>query len=465
MSAPRPSHPTSEHGWNAGDWLVTLGLAAMLGWTTLCLGGYRPETMVVTSTAVFALAALAIVWFVIQSRRLRRVALLPAPFLLYALASTWWIAPAGWLAWREWLLWLQMWLVFVLTLHFVRSRGQKRLLTATLVALGIVGSVMALYQRFGDPHWLMLGRTQADQFIGRSSGMFGIPNSLAALLELMIPAGVLLAASRTAARSARVAGGAVAVLFLIALLLTGSRGGWISLTLALSLWPLLGRAPWWKKFVGAAAVLVLAAVTVVALYRGSDFARERIQPFLDGRFESSRPIVWHVGLQIWRGQPWLGTGAGSYNVLFDQHRPRGFLNEPQWTHCDYLNTLSDYGVVGCALWFGAGAWLLGLGWRAVARSRSESESKYAWKLGLWLGCVSFVLHLGVDFHTKIPALAFAFAIVVALLAREETSGVASSRASVAARLAIAAAMFGVLAMGFTHAWTLYRAEAQRFGWR
>ena len=49
------------------------------------------------------------------------------------------------------------------------------------------GVGMAIYQRVSDPHWIMLGRTQAAQFWGRSSGMFGIPNSFAGLLELMIP--------------------------------------------------------------------------------------------------------------------------------------------------------------------------------------------------------------------------------------------------------------------------------------
>ena len=33
----------------------------------------------------------------------------------------------------------------------------------------------------------MLGRTQADQYIGRSSGPFGIPNSLGVFMALLIP--------------------------------------------------------------------------------------------------------------------------------------------------------------------------------------------------------------------------------------------------------------------------------------
>ena len=70
------------------------------------------------------------------------------------------------------------------THRLCRSRAQTWLLVGTLILLGVVGSGMAAYQRFVDPKWIMLGRTQAEQFWQRSAGMFGIPNSLAALLEL-----------------------------------------------------------------------------------------------------------------------------------------------------------------------------------------------------------------------------------------------------------------------------------------
>jgi O-antigen ligase len=484
MPAPHPSHPVSRNGRSAAsrerqgaagqvgiassvvDWLVTFGLAATLAWTTLCLGGFRPETMVVTSNAVWALTAIGGVWLVVRPRPFKGALLLPVPFLLYALASTVWIAPAAWLAWREWLLWLQMWLVFGLTLSFVRRRAQTAVLLGTVALLGVVGAIMALYQRFGDPGWLMLGRTQADQFVGRSSGMFGIPNSLAAVFELLIPICLTLGAASSTSKPARIGCGTLGLLWLIGLVLTGSRGGWISLTLALAAWPLFGSGNWKRRLAGVAVVVLLAIVAVAALYRYSEPARGRIQPFLDGQFESSRPIIWKVGVKIWREHPWLGTGTASYNVLFDQHRPRGFLNEPQWTHNDYLNTLSDYGLAGFALWFGAGVCLVGLGWRSVARARATgSTAKHALRFGLWLGCLAFLLHMGVDFHTKMPALAFMFAIALGVLLRRSEAGGAEHPAGFATRALTAATVLGVLVLGVGRGGPLYRAEAVRYDWR
>ena len=417
--------PSRLHAW--GEWLVVAGLMATIAWTTLCLGGYRAETMVGASWGVFGLAALVgVLWALGQgggSFMFNRAAWLPVPFLVFGLASVLWIAPAKWLAWREWLLWLQMWLVFVIALHFGRGRRHTWVIVGTLVALGLTGAGMAAYQRFADRTWLMMGREQAEQFYGRSSGMFGIPNSLAGLVELMIPVCLTLLFSKATRLAAKIACAWLAALFVFALVLSVSRGGWIALGLALMLWPLLGGREWRRRLAGAAVVLVLAMAGVWVLFHFSENIRGRIQPFLEGKFEASRPIMWKAGLQIWRDHPWLGSGAASYNVLFDQYRPRGFPNEPGWTHNDYLNTLSDYGVVGFGLWFAAGGGLFWLGWQAVRRARREPAvpdelfDHWQWRLGLFLGLLAYAFHLSVDFHTKLPALAFAFALGFGLLLR------------------------------------------------
>ncbi len=453
------------------EWGLVLGLAATFAWTTLCLGGYLAQTMVVSGTAILGLGALGgILWAAGrrgEPRLVSRAVFVPVPFLLYALAGVLWWAPAGWLAWREWLLWLQMWVVFALALHFGRGRAQTRVLAGTFVALVIVGLGMAIYQRFSDPGWIMLGRKQAAQFHGRSSAMFGVPNSFAALLELVIPVCLTLLFSRAVKASTKIVCGWLAGLCLVALALTGSRGGWLGLTLALLIWPLLATRHWRKKLAGAAIMAVLVFGGLWALYHGSDYARERMEPFLDGRFELSRPKVWGGAFRIWQDHPWIGTGAGSFNLMFDQYRPRLFLDIPVWTHNDYLNTLSDYGLVGFALWAGAGGALLWLGWRGIRRTQQAGTSAAnvfgltKWKLGLLVGLLAFAVHLAVDFHTKIPALAYAAAIVMALLLRDET---ALTQRVPRIGAWSAGLLLGVALLGVTvrTGLPLYRAEAIRF---
>jgi O-antigen ligase len=451
------------------EWVLTIGLALTLAWTTLCLGGYLAETMVWSARAVWLLAALGGVLLVLRPRPLDWRALLPVPFLLFALASVLWIAPAKWLAWREWLLWFQMWLWFALALHLCRSRAQTWTLAGTLLALALVGVAMAAYQRFVDPRWMMLGLTQAEQFWTRSAGMFGIPNSLAALVELVLPLCVVWLGARTVSITVKILCAWLAALLVFGLVLTGSRGGWIGAAAALALWPVLTSRSVRRGALGAGAMLVALAAGLCALYFFSDAARERITPFLRGEFESSRPIIWRVGLKIWQTAPWSGTGAASYNVLFDQHRPAGFGNEPDWAHNDYLNTLSDYGVAGFVLWAGAGAAGLGLAWQMVREQRRAAKpadgvlESWRWRFAWWLALVAFAVHLFVDFHTKIPALAYAVALGAAFALRRDGEGksVAAQRVSVAGALWLLP-FLGVLLACHLCADPLYRAEARRF---
>ncbi|MBI3885443.1 MAG: O-antigen ligase family protein [Opitutae bacterium] len=467
MTATDPT-PDCPRWFVAAEWALIGGLMMAFAWTTLELGGFLAETMVVSSWAVFALAALGGMLFAARPQAFNRAALLPLPFLLYALASVLWLAPAQWLAWREWLLWLQMWLVFVLVLHFGRGRGATALIAATFVGLGLAGVAMAAWQRFVNPHWMMMGKVQVVQFTDRSAGMFGIPNSLAALLELVIPVCVALLFSRKTSVLGKILCGWLGALFLGALVLTGSRGGWLAMAATLALGPLLAGKNWSRKLAGLGAVIVLVGAGALALYRFSEPVRSRLEPFLAGEWESSRPVIWRVGMRIWQDHPWLGSGAASYNVVFDRYRPPHFRNEPIWAHNDYLNTLSDYGVAGFALWAGAGGALLWLGWRAVRQARKtparvgEVLRHWRWKLGLFLGVISYSLHLAVDFHTKIPALAYAVAIALALLLRREPEPAPAGLAGRVMRVVGGLAAGVVLVVGWRIGSPLYRAEAIRY---
>jgi O-antigen ligase len=441
---------------DALEWGLTIGAAATLAWTTMCLGGVLAETQIWATRATWALAALGALVLLLRGQAPDWRALLPVPFLVFAGASVAWIAPAPWLAWREWLGWFQMWIWFALGLHFARRPAQAWTIFGTLFALALVGVALAAYQRFVDPKWMMLGRTQAEQFWWRSAGMFGVPNSLAALLELVLPFSLVWLASRAVSVTRKVFCAWLGAVFLFALVLTGSRGGWIGTAAALALWPLLASGRNWRRgLIGGLAVAAAGAAIFAVLYFASPAAKTRIDPFLRGEFESSRLLMWRVGVGLWERAPVLGTGAASYNVLFDQLRVRGHRHEPEWTHNDYLNTLSDYGLVGFVLWVGAGGGLMWLGWRRIQALRAENRAglpileSARGRLGLWLGLFAFAVHLSVDFHTKIPALAWWFAWVLALMLRP-------ARPAAAPRWAIAGVLTGVLAVV---GWVAPRADA------
>lgn len=460
-----PSAPTvrapSPASWPT--WLIAVLLAVNLAWTTLGLGGYRPETKLVSYT----LTAVAVVVLLAQ-RAARETA--PRwhpfgyaflPFLAYGLVNVGWVTPVPWLGWMDWLGWAQGAAAVWLGVNVLGARGPRRLVLGTVWGLGIVAVGLALYQTFGDETWLMLGRTQSYQFAGRASGPFGIPNSLAALLVLLLPATLALAVRPGLGARARALAVVAAAAFGFGLVLTVSRGAWLALVLALAAWPLLRRnLTWPRRLAWSAGVLALAAAAGGLAYGVHDGVRARLDAFVADGGERTRPVMWRGAWALFEEQPLTGTGAGSYNVRFERHRPEGFRDDPQWAHNDYLNTLSDYGLVGFVLAFplpaAVAAWL---------KRRSDDPGSGATRRPLAVGLLAFGLTLLVDFHLKLPALVLVAGIVLSEWIRPAGAPRGRRRQGRAVRL-LAGLAAGALAVAFVAGpLPRLRAEAERYGAR
>ncbi|MSU24206.1 MAG: O-antigen ligase domain-containing protein [Opitutus sp.] len=452
------------------EWMQTVLLAANLAWTTLCLGGYRPETMIVTSALTGLLLALHFAAQVFEKNdaaiQAHPAGWLLLPFLLYAAANVLWVTPVGWLGWRDWFGWAEMIAVFWVVLNGVHSAAPRRVLFGTLVTLGVIVVALAWYQHFVKPDWLMLGRLQEPQFRSRASGSFGIPNSLAAFLLLLIPPIGARAFRQQASVASRWSFGVLGGIMGFGLVLTISRGAWLGLALALVVWPLTNARWGWSRRIGIAGA-VLGAVMLAGglLYALSPKIRDRLRHLVHDSGELSRPIMWRGAWQLFREHPVLGTGAGSYNILFEKYRPELFHTEPQWAHNEYLNTLSDYGAVGFGLLFGAGGVIA---WRCRGRRREPADPACDWHdspaftTALAIGALAFALQLFVDFHFKIPALALAFATVAALIVQRAWPADRDGGRSPAAR-SVAAVVAVVVLLGSVR-WSvpLFRAEALRY---
>ncbi len=405
---------------NRAEWLLTLLLGGNLAWTMLTLGGYRPDARVVTYSLTGALLVthfLTGAWERRTWRALHPAAWALVPFLAYGALNVAFLSPVPWLGWLDWLGWANLGVTFWVTLNGIRSGPTRRALFLFLTLLGLSAVALGCYQRFVQPDWLMLGREKADQFVGRASGPFGIPNSLAGFLILLLPATGALAWRGTAA--GRVWWSWVTAVLVVGLFLTVSRGAWLALMVALVAWPLFAsRRSWSRRLVTAGAALAGLTLVLAVVYWVSPQTRTRLERLVTDSGELSRPILWRGAWQLWRADPVLGTGAGTFNVLFERHRPAGFLDEPQWVHNEYLNTLSDYGAIGLGLALGAVGWAVR--WRRqrriVARMSTAGGTfeAPAVSAGLGVGCLAFALQMAVDFHLKIPALGMALAVVAAL---------------------------------------------------
>ncbi|MCC6415228.1 MAG: O-antigen ligase family protein [Opitutaceae bacterium] len=467
------SHPDTlrerSDGW---EWLLALLLGGNLVWTTLCLGGYRPETMLVTSL----LTATAVVVHLLAMAARRRVVCghwvgwLFTPFGVYALGNVLWLTPVPWLGWHDWMFWANAYGVFWVVLNGVRARSVQVALLGCVGGLVVVATIMACYQRFVRPEWLMLGREQSEQFLSRSSGPFGIPNSLAAFYLLVLPVLLGLVVRRGASLAQRIVFGTIALGAMYGLFLTVSRGGWLALAIALSLWPLVAGIGNWRRRVAAVGVIsLLLLVLGGGLYATNAGVRSRFDAMRAASGEWTRVLMWRGAWQLFKDAPWTGTGAGSYNVLFEKVRPENYQMEPRWAHNDYLNTLSDYGLVGFGLLFGVGAVLTvcGLSRKKLterARSGAVHPIDSPWiSSALGIGLLAFMLQLVVDFHFKIPALGMLFALSAALLVQRIWPRPVSPSPQARWMGVLAATIVSVLVVGWVY--PHYRAEALRYGTR
>jgi hypothetical protein len=431
-------------------------LAVNITWTTLCLGGYMPGPKV---EMIILMGALIAVHLVDPTRRGRPhpAGWLFIPFLAYSGANLAWVSPVRWIGWFDWLNWAQMVAVFWIVLNGVESTGAKRFLCAILMALGLVSVALACYQHFVDPHWMMLGRHQLAQFVGRATGPFGIPNSLGVFFALLIPPAGAIAFGRGRPTALRVLCAAALCAFAVGFVLAISRGAWIALAGAFALRPLLTPGASVGRGIAAAlAVVCLAAAAVAILYNTYPMMRDRADQFVHDVGERTRPIIWRGSWRIFEAHPVVGGGAGAFDVLFEKYRPEGFRDEPVYSHSDYLNTLADYGAVGFALFFGPVAYLA---WRT---SRVSGLAAAA-----WTGLLAFFLHLGVDFHLKIPALAMIVATISALVVQEAwpREPVSAGGGPARSRLSLTAAWCGAAAvLGFAVVCAAPKYEAEKFRW-
>jgi O-antigen ligase len=170
--------------------------------------------------------------------------------------------------------------------------------------------------------------------------------------------------------------------------------------------------------------------------RQTDDARERLTAVgNNGRIEH-----WEKAIDAFEGAPLKGTGAGTYELTWAEHRSSYFTVRDG--HSLYLETLSELGLVGFVLLIGAlGGILVALGVRA------GGHDKALWAALFTAGCV-WALHAAQDWVWELPSVtAWLFAAGGIALARPP--GASETRLVAPPRLARVIGALVVLALVVT----------------
>lgn len=306
-------------------------------------------------------------------------------------------------------------LCFVAAQTFIRS-SQVRKIGVILALYGFAMAAFALLQGIspnGKLYWI-----RQPQLGGWIYGPYVNHNHYAGLMELLIPIPLMISFSHLATQKARIAAGVGAAVMIGTVFLSGSRGGMIAVLAQLFIlaFVVFRRRRSLRIVVGSAAFIVLLFSMLTWL--GGEQLTSRVTSIsTETRTELTggmRVSIDRDALRMFARKPLLGWGLGTFPVVYPQFRSfytNFFVNE---AHNDYLQLLTETGIVG----FGIMVWFLIVLYREALRKLEHwsSDASGAMTLACVLGCSGILVHSFVDFNLQIPANAAFFYVLCTLAA-------------------------------------------------
>lgn len=314
---------------------------------------------------------------------------------------------------------------FAATLVFVDTPKRLRLLVRTITIFGFFLAIFGLTQSFTSPNKLYWVRELAQS---QPFGPFVNRHHFAGYMELALALPLGLVFSGSVEKEKKFIYLFAAGLMAIALIMTNSRGGIISLIaeiLFLVATMGLQRRHQKRKYgektqriksaaikAGLALGLVLSLFGGVVLLGGEGVLRRFVGSVNTDDPTTGRAHFWAVTLDIIKTHPLIGTGLGAFSVVYTGYDSSNGIYRLEQVHNDYLQVLSDGGIVGAVLGLFFVVSLIRLGF---ARRESGDDFRRGVATGALAGCFAVLLHSFFDFtlHTTSNALLF---LVLAALA-------------------------------------------------
>ncbi|MEP6821159.1 MAG: O-antigen ligase family protein [Chthoniobacterales bacterium] len=322
--------------------------------------------------------------------------------------------------------------VYFLVACILVSARQRMVLLLLLLAFALIHVAVGAIQFRDGNNFMPISWLQRYDYEWRASGLYVCPNHLAGLLEVLGVMGLSLACwSRWPVWSKLFISYGVGVCY-VGLILTASRGGYLSAGASLFVFALLslvtlrrlGAGLAWKIGLPVTIVAVLLAMAAVFYVSKNAPLRDRAQTTFDA--SNIRIDLWKAALEQWKLQPVIGTGSATYLYYGRFFRTPQMQLDPVYTHGDYLQLLAEYGLVGV---LGLAIFLFAhlrhgfrsfsrLGPRRVAASQLLPSNALALNIGAIAAVSSILVHSIFDFNMHIPANVLLMAFVFAVLANE-----------------------------------------------
>ena len=328
----------------------------------------------------------------------------------------------------EFFKWLTLAGLFIFLLHWRLSENGYRIMNHLIIAIFLVGVFESLYGIFeffsGHRHILNLDWSGR---ISSVTGTFVNRNYFAGYLLMVIPLSIGGFFSRETRQPGRFKGwrhrlssldgkelllGFGLILMILALLLSASRMGILSLLISFSLISLLFRNPQGGQRVSKVPAMIFGLALLWAAWIGLDAVISRF--FTVSEDLKSRWMIWVDTFGILKDFPLLGSGLGTFTEVFSMYRSSHILGLVTHAENDFLQLASEVGLLGSGLLLALFLFLFfkaALGIRSLSRGNPQ---RYI-AIGGLVGILALMLHSIVERNIQVHANAFLFTVVWAMI--------------------------------------------------
>ena len=315
---------------------------------------------------------------------------------------------------------------FACCLTFINNEKRLKKVVLLVVVFGAAMAFLGILQRLADPGAIYGLRVpfQAVPF-----GPFVNQHHFAAFMEMTAGVTFALVFEKTFGRDKKILLAIALVLMVVALVLTSSRGGMLSLTGVFSLVLLInlitnrsshrrrkvddtpGRRNMVPVVAGIAGLAVILAVVLFlggdeSLFRGIGISN------VPADVSNGRTHFWSGALKIFLEHPILGAGLDAFGVAFTKHDTWNGVFRVERAHNDYLQILADAGITGFASVVVFIYFLFKKGLRTISSAGNNFRGNAA--IGSLAGCLGILIHSFVDFPLRTPSNAFFFLLLAAI---------------------------------------------------
>jgi O-antigen ligase len=378
-----------------------LGHGAVEVWSESVLEIGAALLLVTWTIVVYRDAKLKIEWSALNTPFLCLLAIGLAQLVLHLTANSY-------MTRTELLKMASYFIVFFLAAQAFRERADLTKLAWFFVFLGFIVSLLGIIQHFtseGKIYWFRELTVGGDPF-----GPYVNRNHFAGFVELVLPVGLALLVFRGLRSDAFSMVGLLTVVPLGALILTGSRGGIVSLGFELGVLVLLARGrkrPEGPRITAIALVGLAAAALIV--WMGAGKAIERFSNFhASDVLLARRTTMFRGTLHVFLDHPLTGSGLGTLVAVYPRYETGYDGKVVDHAHNDYVEILAETGILGglcCAVFL----WIL---FREARRNFEAEQGHFSRALhaGAITALAGLLLHSFVDFNLHIPSNALLFLV-------------------------------------------------------